>query len=138
VDVAMTRKEISGSSLSRRRVPPVAALEVARSVVWLSGEHDISTVGLLSQVLTQAVELNRPHVVVDMSGVRFMDASTVGVLVGTRNLLQAQGRSLLVRSPSSCARRLLELCELLDLLESGSACRRSSVSDLVLTNRVAI
>jgi anti-anti-sigma factor len=55
-------------------------------------------------------------VVVDLSGVEFMAAATVSVILGTRARLHQRSRSLTVRSPSRCARRVLELCDLADLI----------------------
>jgi hypothetical protein len=46
-----------------------------------------------------------------------MSAATIGVFVRARTLLRARSRSLVVRSPSRCARRLLDLCGLADLID---------------------
>jgi anti-anti-sigma factor len=52
-----------------------------RTVVWLRGEHDVSTVSALSQTMARAIALDDGDLVVDLSGVQFMDAATVGVIV---------------------------------------------------------
>ena len=57
--------------------------------------------------------------VVDMSGVTFLDASTIGVVVRASRHLLRRSRSLAVRSPSTCARRVLQLCDLADLIASA-------------------
>ena len=77
---------------------------VARTVVWLDGEHNASTVPALWVAMSRAAALDDPELVVDLSGVRFMDASTVGVVVRTRTVLGARSRSLVLRAPSRCAR----------------------------------
>jgi len=85
-----------------------------RTVVWLHGEHDLASVGALSGTLAEAVELDDANVVVDLSGVEFMDASTLGVLVSARLALRARSRSLSLRAPSTPAERVLVICGLAD------------------------
>lgn len=93
----------------------------ALRVIRLRGEHDIATVSALAATLSQAVAADSADVVVDLREVEFMDASTIGVIVGARNLLAAQSRALTVRSPSVCAQRVLDVCGLTDLLGSSPA-----------------
>ncbi len=50
-----------------------------------------------------------------------MDAATVGVILRARDFLRLQSRSLALRSPSPFAARILDLCELGDLLETAPA-----------------
>jgi anti-anti-sigma factor len=92
-----------------------------RTVVWLRGEHDVSTVAALSDTLAGAMAIDDCDLVVDLSEVEFMGAATIGVLVRARELLQSRSRSLVLRSPSSCARRILDLCGQGDLLEPRRA-----------------
>jgi anti-anti-sigma factor len=99
----------------------VAAVRVStdgvRTTAWLSGEHDTTTCVLVGQVLGHALGLTDAHVVVDLSEVDFLDASTVRVLLATRRRLAREGRRFAVRTPSPQARRVLELCELSTLVE---------------------
>ena len=90
---------------------------VACFVVWLRGEHDLSTVAELSEAMARAIAVDGADVVVDMSEVEFMGAATVGVLCEAWALLRSQSRSLTVRSPSSSARRVLELVGDMHLLD---------------------
>jgi anti-anti-sigma factor len=86
-------------------------------IVCLRGEHDLSTVAELSATMARAITLSDADLVVDLSRVEFMSASTIGVVVWARELLRARDRSLAVRTPSRCARRVLELCDLSDLID---------------------
>jgi anti-anti-sigma factor len=86
-------------------------------VVWLSGEHDLSTVAELSEAMARAIAVGGADVVVDASEVEFMGAATVGVLRATWELLRSRSRSLTLRSPSSSTRRILELCGDMCLLD---------------------
>lgn len=84
-----------------------------RRVLWLSGEHDIANAPMLNDVLTHMAESVRwGDLVVDLSGVEFMSASTIGALVSIERRLRFDARRLVLRAPSMCARRLVELCRL--------------------------
>jgi anti-sigma B factor antagonist len=58
-------------------------------VVDVRGEIDLSTAPLLDQRLSQFADT--PKVVVDLSGVTFLDSSGLGVLVRTSNKVETQG-----------------------------------------------
>lgn len=105
-------------SVSVFRPPPVTEpADRDRTVVRVSGDQDIANVSALSDALASATRADGATVVVDLSGVTFMDASTLGAIVRARLVLESASRSLIVRSPSPCARRLLDLCGFHDLTE---------------------
>jgi anti-anti-sigma factor len=85
-------------------------------VVWLRGEQDVSTIRVLSEVISEALADGEADLVLDLSEVLFMDASTVAVFARTRESLRARSRSLVLRSPSRCANRVLDLCGFRDLV----------------------
>ncbi|MDO8363143.1 MAG: STAS domain-containing protein [Actinomycetota bacterium] len=87
----------------------------------MGGEQDMATRMHLSVVLAEAAGLDDADIVVDLSEVTFMDASTVGALVMARDRLRALSRSLTVRDPSPPARRLLDLCGLERLIDEPPA-----------------
>ena len=119
----MELAESSSSVTSHHGPVAFPARDADRTVVWLRGEHDICTVASLSQILARAIALDDGDLVVDLSGVQFMDAATVGVILRARDFLRLQSRSVALRSPSPCAARVLDLCELGELLEQGSELR---------------
>jgi anti-sigma B factor antagonist len=106
--VAATPNHLAALSVSR---------EGDRTVIWLDGEHDIATLLPLQDTLANAISADGADVVVDLSGVTFIDATTIGELIRGRNTLRHQSRSLALRSPSRQAGRLLELCGLTDLVD---------------------
>jgi len=108
--------DISSVTVSRPHVTPFAGRNPDRTVVWLRGEHDVSTVAALSEVMARAIALDDADVVVDLSEVQFMGAATVGVIIRARQFLRLRSRSLVLRSPSECARRILDVCGHSDLL----------------------
>jgi|GEM_PF-1317326 len=99
--------------------PAIAVLETdaGRCVVRLSGEHDISTEPELRAVLDRAIGLGASAIVVDLGGVRFMDASTLRVIVDASNSMQISGRTLTVRSAGGSALRLISMFGLHGLIE---------------------
>ncbi len=114
----------SSESTSRRvrtRRHPRRCTSPSRTVVWVRGDQDATTRLQLSVELARAAGLRRAEVVVDLSGVTFMDASTIGALVVANNHLLADSCSLSIRNPSLRARRLLELCELTHLIDDDAS-----------------
>jgi anti-anti-sigma factor len=104
-------------TVSRRGPLAFARRDAARTFVWLRGEHDVSSVAALSETMARAIARDDADLVVDLSEVQFMGAATVGVIVRARELLGLRSRSLALRSPSRCARRILDLCGHADLLD---------------------
>jgi anti-anti-sigma factor len=104
-------------TVSRRGPTAFAQRGPPELVVCLRGDHDLSTVAELSATMARAISLSDADLVVDLSRVEFMSASTVSVIVRARELLRARDRSLAVRTPSRCARRVLDLCDLSDLID---------------------
>jgi len=96
---------------------PLVSRDGERAVVWLDGEHDIATEVTLANTLAKVTSACDANLVVDLSGVTFMSTATIDQLIRARNLLLGLSRNLTLRSPSKCARRLLDLCDLDGLLE---------------------
>lgn len=90
-----------------------------RIVVWVRGEHDLATRVRLTATIAEAARLDDADVAVDLSGITFMDASTIGALVLASNRLLDDAHSLSVRAPSPRARRLLEVCGLTGMIDGA-------------------
>jgi len=77
-------------------------------VIYVRGEIDMATAGRLRDAI-------EPHLgpdqtmVLDLSGVEFMDSQCFHVLLNARSTLTADGGSLVLRNPSQAARNLLTL-----------------------------
>ncbi len=52
--------------------------EIGPIVVWLWGEHDLSTDSVLWLTLAPAIDMGSAGVIIDLSAVEFMGASTLG------------------------------------------------------------
>jgi anti-sigma B factor antagonist len=91
--------------------------EPGRQTLAPVGELDIATRERLEQVLTPLLDAEDKHVVVDLRGVEFMDASAAGLLVTCADRARAgKVRFSLILGPRS-SYRVLELCGLLELFE---------------------
>jgi anti-anti-sigma factor len=97
--------------------PPLVSRDGERAVVWLDGEHDIATVAVLADTLANVTSADDANLIVDLSGVTFMSTATIDELIRARTLLLGLSRNLTLRSPSKCARRLLDVCGLAGLAE---------------------
>ena len=78
----------------------------------MRGEHDLCGAAELAETLVSLIECEAVDLVVDLSGVDFLSVATVDVFCNARTLLEESSRSLTLRSPSRCAIRVLEFCEL--------------------------
>lgn len=116
----MTRAD-SSVTLSARPLVSSAGTDADRTVVWLRGEHDSSTVDAVTETIARAIALDDADLVVDLSGVQFMGAATVGAIMRAAECLRSRSRSLALRSPSRCARRVIDLCGLEGLLDPVDA-----------------
>ncbi|MEP6660115.1 MAG: STAS domain-containing protein [Acidimicrobiales bacterium] len=92
-----------------------------RTVIWLEGDHDIATVFALADALEKATSADDADLVVDLSGVTFIGAATIGVLLRASDNLRRQSRSLALRAPSRCAARVIEVFGLKGLVQAGTA-----------------
>ena len=79
-------------------------IEVSESsgyrVLTPSGDLDVYTVGSLRDAIATILEEDKPHVVVDLDSVPFMDSSGLGALMGGVRRLREAGGDLAI----SCTR----------------------------------
>ena len=72
---------------------------------------------VLADALARAIAADNRDVTVDLGGVTFINAATIAVIVRAHDYLLLDSRSLTLRTPSRCARRVLEICGLAGLAE---------------------
>lgn len=95
------------------------ASEGDATLIYVRGEIDVAT----CERLRDAIE---PHlgpqqtIILDLSGVEFMDSACLHVLVHARGTLTADGGSLFLRNPSHAAHRLVTISGLHDLLQADA------------------
>ena len=81
-------------------------------VVVCSGSLDVTAAGQLHR----ALDALTGDVLLDVSGLDFVDSSGLGAIVATDNRLRHGGGSLVLLRPGQRLRRLLELTGLMTLL----------------------
>jgi anti-sigma B factor antagonist len=87
-----------------------------RADIAVVGELDISTTALLRSRLERLILAGHRQLRINASGLRFLDAAGIGVLVQIRNQVEELGGFLLLHSLQNLPLRLIELCGLLDTL----------------------
>src|SRR4051812_23091440 len=80
------------------------------TVITLSGDLDPATAPLLQEAIdAAAADDSVERVVLDLSGLAFLDSSGLRVFVTAREALDARGARLALRHPTSNTRRLLDI-----------------------------
>jgi anti-anti-sigma factor len=87
-------------------------------VVVIRGEVDMATAPQLAECLAALADRN---VVVDLSGVPFLDSSALSVLVHARKVVRENGHTLRVTGEDDNVRTVLEVTGLLDALHGDDA-----------------
>jgi len=92
-----------------------SAAEVLRILIELEGEHTVCRLaGELDSInaprlRTVLGELIDTEVVVDLSGLEFIDSSGLGVLVGALKRFDAAGHRLRLRAPTTAIARVFSI-----------------------------
>ena len=79
------------------------------SVVRLQGEADLHTAPILRDALHEAIEKGSRAIVVDMTGVTFIDSMMLGVLLGATRRSGTPGIDLRIVVDDPHVRRIFEL-----------------------------
>jgi anti-sigma B factor antagonist len=94
-------------------VPPFRATvaEIGQDIalVSVSGELDLYVERELRDAIAAADKLGTPTVVIDLSGVSFMDSTVCGILVGEAARRRREGGELVLVSNRNRASRVLEV-----------------------------
>ena len=134
----MARAGSSFVTVADRPPPPGAGRDTGPTIIWLRGEHDIATDPDLRRTLDRAISLNDAPIVIDLSKVELMSASTLGIIVVAWDTLRQQSRSLTMRSPSPHVRRVISICRLHNLLNSEERDRMTGVPRKSLGSLVGV
>ncbi|WP_162466571.1 anti-sigma factor antagonist [Streptomyces taklimakanensis] len=91
------------------------------TLVAVAGELDYHTSPRLRSDALALIEGDRPHLVLDLSGVSFCDSSGLSVLIGLWNRAQAIGGSLVLCSVPERLMRLIRMTGLDQVLSITTA-----------------
>ena len=103
----------------------VLPFQVERSVcdstieIRLSGELDLASAPALWSRLAPVIQTaghSRPRLVLNVSGLEFMDAAGLGAVIRLANWVRSTGGSMSIRSPRPLVRRVLDLADVGRLL----------------------
>jgi anti-anti-sigma factor len=86
-----------------------------RDVVVVVGELDGATVPRLHALVGSLVTSGARDVVLDLRHMTFVDSSGLGGMLGARQLLEDLGGSLVLRAPTTTARKVLAMAGLEDV-----------------------
>lgn len=86
-------------------------------IIVVAGELDPHTAPRFEDALREALGAEPGRVVLELSGVTFMDSSGLRVVLAAHEDLAARGIQVVLRSPSDPVRRLLEITDLLTRLD---------------------
>ena len=79
------------------------------AVLAVAGELDIASVGAVQRDATRLIQANGPDLVIDMSGVTFMDSSGLATLIAVRDTCTTNGGQLVLSGLDDKLRRLFRL-----------------------------
>ena len=95
--------------------------DAGRTVVWLRGSYDQSSVTALAELMARAIAIDEGDLIVDLNQVQLIDVASVDVLVRVHEFLGLRSRSLVLRSLSKSTRIVLDECDLTDHFELDPA-----------------
>ena len=114
--------------MESKAVPPVAPGLDVRSeargtslTITLAGEIDLATVARLERALSAALGLAPEIVVIDLSGVTFVDSTGVHRLLAAHRRAAERGIRLAIIPGPECVQRTFALCGLVDELPFAAA-----------------
>jgi anti-sigma B factor antagonist len=84
--------------------------------VKLSGSLDVATAPEMRDLLIRLVDEGHYRLVLEMSGVDFVDSIGLGVFVGMVHRLRPHDGSLAVAAPSAQARKVFEITQLVRVI----------------------
>ena len=83
--------------------------EQGRAIVSVSGEVDLLTAPVLRERMTASIESNGGDVVLDLSGVTFLDSSGLGVILGAHRRLRERDGTLQIVATAPAVLKILTL-----------------------------
>lgn len=82
------------------------------AVVALTGDFDLANSDRLHEILHAELEGEARHLVLDVTGVTFMDSTALGVILGARNQAVQKDRGLSLVGASDAVLRLLHITQI--------------------------
>lgn len=93
----------------------LTALEDGTDVFTLAGELDVATAPTLRGALGEAASDGRHELIVDLTGITFLDSTGLGALIGAHKRAQENGGKIRLVAADGQILRLLRITGLLDV-----------------------
>jgi anti-anti-sigma factor len=90
--------------------------DCTRVTITLEGEFDVTGTERFWAFVDQALAADPPAIIVDGSGLEFVDSSGLMALLRARDAAVEAGVTFAIRRPSAALWRIVELCGLEELL----------------------
>jgi len=101
------------------------------TIVWVSGDVDFNTSGALQDMLLRVMQRHSPWLLVDLSGVSFMDCAGLRALLRTRRRAELRRGSVCVIAESAAVQRIIDILGARDILPVPG--RLGDISGLLLS-----
>ncbi|MCE7794151.1 STAS domain-containing protein [Salipaludibacillus sp. CUR1] len=88
-----------------------------RNVAYLSGEVDVYTASKLKETLTPLAEQGDKNLIVDLSGVDYIDSTGLGIFIGALKTTEKNGNTLMLTGLNERVRRLFEITGLNEVID---------------------
>jgi anti-anti-sigma factor len=79
------------------------------TVVWAQGEIDLDTADEFRHVLTEATRRDSPRVIVDLTGVSFMDSTGLQLLIAAQQAAETRGGTVRLVGTRPRVRRVFDI-----------------------------
>jgi anti-anti-sigma factor len=113
----MTLTELSQLTTPAAALVASVSTGEAATVVTLRGEADVFTLPMVVDALASAIADSEGPVIVDLADIGFIDTGSARAIARAWQFLDDRKRTLIVRSPSRIAARVLEVLGLSHLIE---------------------
>jgi anti-anti-sigma factor len=82
------------------------------TIVWVGGDVDVTAAVPLQDLLLRIMRMHSPCLLLDLSGISFMDCAGLRALVLTRRRAELRNGSMSLIAASAAVRRILDLTNL--------------------------
>ena len=97
-----------------------AGVEIIKRNGGISGEiGHFEASGIRIRIDAELERLMPSMLILDMSGVSFMDSSGIGLILGRQRIMESFGGGVAVKNPSPSVRRIIQVAGLSRLIISG-------------------
>jgi len=85
------------------------SVDAKASIIDLQGEIDVYTAPQLKQQILEMLDQGVTHMIVNLTGVEYLDSTALGVLIGGLKRLRERDGKLDIICPNSRIRRIFEI-----------------------------